>query len=473
MVLEAGPARTLYLDTFIVLANCVAIGGCISASIRGRGVLRIFWLLFGSTFALQLVANASWAYLHYFHVAVPGAALFPSIFYRFYVGPMAIALFLSDDVRTSKVESFFNGCIVVGLVGLTMYQVQMAELDAGDPSLWRLITIGTGLNVVLILTAAARFVFSARGNLRGLFARQAIYLSTYAGTALATSVGDAYFPRIHDSIDLIWIVPYLAGAVMAMTWHPSAIEDKPPEPWIGRRAALLSFNLTLAAMVLGCTVLGFMVVNSTRVMGLVAISAVLISYAIRGALMQDNQETYLAALQESRAQLAHQALYDELTGLPNRRLFAERMSQALALARRHGHIVGLLYFDLDGFKPVNDRLGHAIGDLLMNHAAARMLLRTRKSDTLARMGGDEFTLLLSDLTGKEDAALVASGMLKALAEPFQIEGHTIAITASMGIGVSLDGTVDSASLIHQADSAMYAVKRNGGNGMRYYTPDLG
>ncbi len=473
MVLEAGPARTMFLDTLVVLANCVAIGGSVFASIRGRGVSRIFWLLFASTFALQLVANVSWEYFHYFQVAVPGASLFPSLFYRFYVGPMAVALFLSEDVRTSRLESFFNGCIVVGLVGLTMFQIQMAELTAGDPSLWRLITIGTGLNVVLILSATARFVFSARGNLRGLFARQAIYLATYSGIALATSVGDAYFPKIDDSIDLIWIVPYLAGGVLAMTWYPSTAEGKSPEPWIGRRAALLSFNLTLAAMVLGCTVLGFMVVNSTRVMGLLAISVVLISYAIRGALMQDTQEKYMTALQDSKAQLAHQALYDELTRLPNRRLFAERMSQTLALARRHGHIVGLLYFDLDGFKAVNDRMGHAIGDLLINHAAARMLSRTRKSDTLARMGGDEFILLLSDLAGKEDAALVASGLLKALAEPFQIEGHTIAITASMGISISPDGTADSASLIHQADSAMYAVKRDGGNGMRYYTPELG
>ena len=189
--------------------------------------------------------------------------------------------------------------------------------------------------------------------------------------------------------------------------------------------------------------------------------------------MQDNQEKYLTALHESRAQLQHQALYDELTGLPNRRLFAERLSQTLAMAQREGHVVALLYFDFDGFKPINDRHGHSVGDLLLKHAAAHMLTRVRKSDTLARMGGDEFTLLVSHLPDKEHAALVARELLRTISEPFDIEGHSIAITASIGIGVFPEGATDSAGLIHQADSAMYAVKRDGKDGVRYYTPDLG
>jgi GGDEF domain-containing protein len=129
-------------------------------------------------------------------------------------------------------------------------------------------------------------------------------------------------------------------------------------------------------------------VNSTRVIGLIAVSIVLFSFAVRSALMQDTQEKYLAELQDSRAELERQALYDELTGLPNRRLLSERLSQVLAIAEREGH-------DLDGFKPVNDRLGHSIGDILLRQVAHRMLARVRKSDTLARMGGDEFTWLVA------------------------------------------------------------------------------
>jgi diguanylate cyclase (GGDEF)-like protein len=468
LVMSDSPARTMFLDVLIVAANCVAIGCCLAASKRGRGTSRIFWLLFACAFTLQLVAGVSWAWCHYFHIVFATPGLFPSLFYRLYVGPMAIALFLSDDVYASRLEGFFHGSIVVGLVGLTMFQLQMAELSAHDPSLWRVIGIGAAVNFVLILGAIARFAFSSPGTLHGLFARQAIYLSIYSFIALVTGIGDAYFP----SIDPVWIVIYLSGAVLAATWQPSSSEQTFAKPRIGRRAGLLCFNLTVAAMVLGCTVLGFLVVNSTRLVGLVAISVVLMSYAVRGALMQDNQEKYLSALQESKAQLQHQALYDELTGLANRRLFADRLSQTLALARRHEYTVGLVYIDLDGFKAVNDELGHAVGDRLLHRAAVRMLSRIRASDTLARMGGDEFALLLAHIAGEQNGIRVANDLLKSLAGPFHIDGHEIQISASLGIGVSHLGVTDAEGLIHQADSAMYAAKRSGGNSVKCYLPEL-
>ena len=471
-VLGTGDTGTIFVDALTLLANLLAIGGCLAASRRGHGVARFFWLLFGSALSLQLIGNLGWAYIHLFHVAVHETALFPSLFYRLYAGPMAIALFLSEDVYRSRLEGFLDGCIVVGLVGLTMYQLQMAELDAHDSKIWRLISISVAINVILALAAVARLVFSSRANLRSLFARQTIFLGTYLGISIVTSLGDAYFADIDASIDLFWIVPYLTAAALALTWHPPATEVEVPAPKIDRRASLLCFNLTLATMVLSSAILGLRVVDSTRIVGLLAISVVLFSYAVRCSLMQDKQEKYLAALQESRAQLQHQALYDELTGLPNRRLFAERLSQTLAVAEREQQIVALLYLDLDGFKPVNDRLGHAIGDFLLRDVAMRMLSRVRKSDTVARMGGDEFTLLLAHLTSKEHAAQVAKELLRTLSEPFEIDGHTIALTASIGIAVFPEGAANAAALIHQADSAMYAVKRHSKNEVKFYVPEL-
>jgi diguanylate cyclase (GGDEF)-like protein len=250
-------------------------------------------------------------------------------------------------------------------------------------------------------------------------------------------------------------------------------EERSQEPRISRRASLLCFNLTLATMVLGSAVLGLRLVNSTRMVGLAAVSVVLFSFAVRSALLQDTQEKYLAALQESRAQLERQALYDELTGLPNRRLFAERLSQVLAIAQRDGQLVALFYLDLDGFKPVNDRLGHWIGDLLLNQVAHRMLSRVRKADTLARIGGDEFTWLVGHLSSKDQAARLGEEMLRSLSEPFEIEGHMIVITASIGIGLFPEDATAPVSLLQQADSAMYAVKRDGKNGVRSYTAELG
>src|SRR5580692_12325820 len=140
----------------------------------------------------------------------------------------------------------------------------------------------------------------------------------------------------------------------------------------------------------------------------------------------------------------------------------------LALAEREGQQVALFYLDLDGFKQVNDRLGHSIGDLLLNRVAQRMLSRARKSDTLARMGGDEFTWLVAHLLSEDQAARLAEEMLRSLSEPYEIEGHTIVITTSIGISLYPKDSTDPAGLIQRADRAMYAAKREGKSGVRYY-----
>ena len=471
-VLGTGQTGTLFADALTVSVNLLAVVGGVGASRRGRGVARIFWLLFAITSAMQLVGNAGWAYVRYFHVAVPDSALFPSLFYRLAAAPMAIILFLSEATSSFKLQSYLDSAMVVGLVGLTTYQIQLAELNAHDPRIWQLITFGTAVNLVLLLAAIARLFFSTPGGLHGLFARQTIYLSIYLAVSFLTSFVDAYLPRIDASVDLIWILPYLSEAALAFTWRPPRTETITQAPRISRRAALLCFNLTLTALVLGSAVLGLRLVSVTRVVALVAVSVVLVAFAIRSALTQDNQEKYLAALQESRALLERQALYDELTGLPNRRLLMERMSQVFALAEREGRAVALLYLDLDGFKPVNDSLGHWVGDLLLKRVAHRMLSRIRKSDTLARMGGDEFTWLIPQLSSKEQAAQLAREMMLSLSEPFEIEGKTISITVSIGVSLFPENAVDPVELIQQADSAMYAVKRTGKNGTRYYTPGL-
>jgi diguanylate cyclase (GGDEF)-like protein len=171
--------------------------------------------------------------------------------------------------------------------------------------------------------------------------------------------------------------------------------------------------------------------------------------------------------------LQQQALTDELTGLPNRRLLGDRLTQAIATAKRDHQIAAVLYLDLDGFKLVNDSLGHSIGDILLTHVAQRLQSRIRKSDTLARLGGDEFTVLLTRLHFKEETELVARSLLEALSAPFVIENHDITISASIGASIFPENGTDADLLLQQADSAMYAAKRNGKNQMMYFTPELG
>jgi diguanylate cyclase (GGDEF)-like protein len=179
------------------------------------------------------------------------------------------------------------------------------------------------------------------------------------------------------------------------------------------------------------------------------------------------------AKKNAEAKLQFQALNDVLTGLPNRRLFSDRLSQVLALARREQRMVALLYIDLDGFKLVNDSLGHSLGDELLVQVAARWQLRVRQADTLARLGGDEFTVILGGLHAKEDAAAVAKSLLDVLATPFLIDDHQLTIGASIGISLFPEDGSDADELLQHADSAMYAAKRDGKNRAMYFTPEIG
>ena len=179
------------------------------------------------------------------------------------------------------------------------------------------------------------------------------------------------------------------------------------------------------------------------------------------------------AKREAEAKLQRQALTDELTGLPNRRLLSDRLSQALAIAQREEHIVALLYIDLDGFKLINDSLGHTVGDLLLSQIAERLRSRIRLSDTLARVGGDEFTVVLTILHDKADADLVANNLLDVFTERFSVEGHEITIGASVGISFFPDNGADAVSLLQQADNAMYAAKRKGKNQIMHFTAEMG
>jgi diguanylate cyclase (GGDEF)-like protein len=173
------------------------------------------------------------------------------------------------------------------------------------------------------------------------------------------------------------------------------------------------------------------------------------------------------------AQLKHQALNDDLTGLPNRRLLADRLLYALDVARRAEHQVALLYIDLDGFKLVNDSLGHAVGDLLLHQVSERLRSRVRASDTLARLGGDEFAVVLAGVKALEQAAVVAQMLLGILAPPFRVDEHEITITASIGVSVFPGSGTTPVELLQQADSAMYAAKKMGKNRMMVFSDELG
>jgi diguanylate cyclase (GGDEF)-like protein len=160
------------------------------------------------------------------------------------------------------------------------------------------------------------------------------------------------------------------------------------------------------------------------------------------------------------------ALNDPLTGLANRRLLADRMAMALVHARRNKSAMAVVYLDLDGFKQINDTLGHGIGDTLLKMVAERLLATVRAEDTVARLGGDEFILALWHVSGIDYAASVASRAIEAVSQPYEIEGNTVSMTTSAGISIYPDNGEDEDALMKSADLALYEAKAAGRNAYR-------
>jgi diguanylate cyclase (GGDEF)-like protein/PAS domain S-box-containing protein/hemerythrin-like metal-binding protein len=167
-----------------------------------------------------------------------------------------------------------------------------------------------------------------------------------------------------------------------------------------------------------------------------------------------------------------QANYDALTGLPNRRMFHDRLAQEIKKAHRAGLMMALLFIDLDRFKEINDTLGHRIGDLLLVEAAQRIGNCLRETDTVARLGGDEFTVILSELDEASNVERIAENILKKLADPFRLENEVIYLSASMGITLYPNDATEIDELLKDADQAMYAAKSMGRNRLSYFTPEL-
>lgn len=168
--------------------------------------------------------------------------------------------------------------------------------------------------------------------------------------------------------------------------------------------------------------------------------------------------TALKALQE---RLEHDSLHDPLTGLPNRRMFGLRLEHALSTAHRRGADVAVLFLDLDGFKQINDTLGHAAGDAVLVETARRLRANVRGADTPARLAGDEFAVVLEGVVSERSVIAAAERMLAAFQPALTIEGQELVLSPSIGVAISPGGTLPADPLLHAADSAMYAAKRAG------------
>jgi diguanylate cyclase (GGDEF)-like protein/PAS domain S-box-containing protein len=180
-----------------------------------------------------------------------------------------------------------------------------------------------------------------------------------------------------------------------------------------------------------------------------------------------------AELQRAKDVAVFESLNDPLTGLPNRKLLMDTLSSLLAVAEHDAGMIALLYLDLDGFKVVNDSLGHAVGDGMLVQVARRLRSWMREGDMLARLGGDEFMVVMHAIRAREDAVMLAENLLEEISSSFEVNEHTLSIGASIGISIYPDDGAGAEELIQRADSAMYVGKREGKNRVTCFTQEIG
>ena len=180
------------------------------------------------------------------------------------------------------------------------------------------------------------------------------------------------------------------------------------------------------------------------------------------------RQRIMLELHAAREREQYLATHDHLTGIPNRALFYDRLSQAIASASRYGNTLAILFLDLDGFKPINDTLGHTAGDRLLQIVSQRIAAIVRKSDTVARIGGDEFALILSQISKPSDAATVAENILRRVSQPVEVGKAERCVGASIGISIyPTDGELAD-TLVRNADTAMYHAKKHGGGRYAFF-----
>jgi diguanylate cyclase (GGDEF)-like protein len=316
-----------------------------------------------------------------------------------------------------------------------------------------------GLDVAVLVVGLRGLMSRAarRGPLGPLIMGVVFVLSSHVVQAITMARGTA--PGGAAEVLAAIGVACLAGAVV----HPRAAAE--PQQ-LAEEAPLFSAghaSIVVVALLAGPAVLAVQALRNVTASATVATGAVLSGVVLA---------CYLVGLLQERAATEHQATHDPMTGLPNRVLFTDRLERAIAHARRNDTPVGVLFIDLDRFKDVNDTFGHAAGDHLLRTVAARLQPCRREEDTLARLSGDEFAVLLPHLAAPSDVMVVVQRVLDALGEPVTIAGERTLIAASIGVAVYPDDGDSADEILSSADAAMYLAKESPGNSYEIFSSTL-
>ena len=457
----------------LVLAGAVAAGVlCLRAARHGDGRARRGWIALAVACGSWAVSQALWVLL----VDVLGERLpFPSpVELGYLVFPLAGALGLrlvatstaGQSTARLVLDRLMIGCSVV-IVSWASVMDTVVDNPSGS---WATdaIALYFPLSYVWLLTVVVLAVARLDRNLtRSVLLGAGMLLMAVTDHLLVYELAHGAV-RGDAMVDLGWALGFVligAGALARCCTRAEVLRSAGLAAW---NAVAPYAPLIVAAVVVAVDLV--VATGDDTVTEFLLLVLVGLVLARQYVMLRDNM-TLVAAVREREERLHHQAFHDALTGLPNRALFLDRLGHALDLAARDGREVSVAFLDLDGFKGVNDSLGHAAGDALLVRVAERLRGSLRAADTVARLGGDEFAVLVE----QGDPTAVADGLVEALESPFPLAGRTVSISASVGVATmepGRGGPARATTLLHRADVAMYAVKMNGKADVRVHSPGL-
>ena len=440
-----------------IASNLCAAGVILVCTARRDLGPRGGWLLLASFPAATAIGNT----IYFVNDSVLHVAPFPSVGDGFFLGAyllLAAGLLRLQHARTTARDrpAWLDTAIITIGFGAASWVLFLAPVLREDlPLLERLTALGYPVADVLVLAVAARFFLARR--------RRGPAFAVLAVTVVAMLVADTAFAILNllgaystgHPVDALIFIYNLGWGALAL--HPRANElSGAPAPGAARPIWWRLTALTTASLIAPAAVVAQIVTGNTRALvvtsGAAALLFLLVVLRMAGLVQQ--LERGLAERHSLAAELEYRVAHDHLTGLANRHMFTTEVQRALD--RRPGGGVTVLFLDLDRFKAVNDTMGHAAGDLLLQVTANRLTAALAERDTIARLGGDEFAVLLADDPAR-DVARVLDAIVAALDEPVPLHGLDLTVSASIGAGIARAGdTVED--LLHCADIAMYEHK---------------
>lgn len=425
------PKLVVLSVTVAVIASYAALDLAARVSVR-RGRAAWLWLLLGGA---AVMGTGIWS-MHFVGmlafdlggpVAYDGRINAASWLVAVLASGMALLVARRPALTRSRLA---GGGLVMGLGIAAMHYLGMAAMRVSPPVEYDIPLVAASIGIAFLSSLAA---LTLAFRLRRRYSRGAVFAKL--GSAVVLGLGIA---AMHYT------------GMAAARFAPGTVSLVPP--------SLTRFDDAFLAELIGVAALG-----------LLGVTVVLSAFdAARAA----RTEALALALQARNEQLRAAALYDALTGLPNRVLLDERLIQAVRRSERSGKPFAVMFVDLDRFKSVNDAYGHDVGDRLLKGVSERMQSCVRGEDTVARAGGDEFIVVLAELGRGPDAGVVGEKMLKELARPFQVGPRQLDIGASIGISIYPGDARDVKTLLLHADAAMYHAKHAGRNQLSFFAPGM-